>query len=240
MEDLNLSLVERLWSLEEVRVSSSDEETHIRKVGFALKTWRAQYKELKSQQNDKNGDIKDMKSDMYQLVGFFSVFQGVLFQGVTQLSTNACEFRYIPIALSVAATLGTIFGVSLKFSELLDIQERSNGYAISIKVLLYYINEILRQGKDFSFLPVADTSANDSALVNSTGCAPGLMNYCKPSVAERCKLKKRHDQEVVKKRARLEKQLENAKTEKYAILVYLFFIGIGFAYVLSVIMCLQY
>jgi len=136
MEDLNLSLVERLWSLEEVRVSSSDEETHIRKVGFALKTWRAQYKELKSQQNDKNGDIKDMKSDMYQLVGFFSVFQGVLFQGVTQLSTNACEFRYIPIALSVAATLGTIFGVSLKFSELLDIQERSNGYAISIKVLV--------------------------------------------------------------------------------------------------------
>lgn len=239
MEDLNLSLVERLWSLEEVRVSSSDELTHIRKVRFALKTWRAQYKELKSQQDGKNGDIKDMKSDMFQLIGFFSVFQGVLFQGVTQLSI-ACEFRYIPIALSVAATLGTIFGVSLKFSDLLDIKERSNGYAISIKVLLFYINEIQRQGKDFSFLPVADLSANDSALVNSTGCAPGVPNYSKPSVAERWKLKKHHDEEVVKKRARLEKEYEKTKLMKYIILVYLLFIGGGFAYVLSVIMCKQY
>jgi len=137
MEDLNLSLVEKLWSLEEGRVSSSSEQTHVRKVRFALKTWRAQYKELKSRQDGKNGDVKDMKSDMYQLIGFFSVFQGVLFQGVTQLQI-ACKFRYIPIALSVAASLGTIFGVSLKFSDLLDIQERSNGDAISIKVRIIY------------------------------------------------------------------------------------------------------
>jgi len=109
-----------------------------------------------------------------------------------------------------------------------------------LQVLLYYINEIQRQGKDFSFLPVADLSANDPALVNSTGCAPGVPNYSKPSVAERWKLKKRHDEEVVKKRARLEKEYENAKSLKYIILVYLFFIGTGFAYVLSVIMCDKY
>jgi hypothetical protein len=239
MEDLNLLLVEKLWSLEEGRVSSSSEQTHVRKVRFALKTWRAQYKELKSRQDGKNGDVKDMKSDMYQLIGFFSVFQGVLFQGVTQLQI-ACKFRYIPIALSVAASLGTIIGVSLKFSDLLDIQERSNGDAISIKVLLYYINGIQRQGKDFSFLPPADPPAIAPAVVNSTGCVPGVANYSNPSVAERWKLKKRHDEEVVKKRARLEKELENSKKLKYLILAYLILIGGGFAYVLSVIMCVRY
>lgn len=133
MEDLNLRLVEKLWTLEECKAASRSEEAHIKKVKFALETWRAQYKELKNRQDGKNGDIKDMKSDMYQLIGFFSVFQGVLFQGVTQLSI-ACRFRYIPMALSVAATVGTIFGVFLKFTDLLDIQERSNGDAVSIKV----------------------------------------------------------------------------------------------------------
>lgn len=133
MEDLNLSLVEKLWSLEEGRVLSSIEDPHVRKVRFALETWRAQYDVVKGRQDGKNGDIKDMKSEIYQLIGFFSVFQGVLFQGVSQLSV-ACEFRIIPMVLSIAASLGTIFGVFLKFTDLIDIQERSNGDAISIKV----------------------------------------------------------------------------------------------------------
>lgn len=217
-----MSLVNRLWSLKEGTVSSNTEDAHLRKVWFALKTWRAKYNDLKSRLDGKNGDIKDMKSDMYQLIGFFSVFQGVLFQGVTSF-TNGCEFRFIPMALAVATTLGTIFGVYHKFSDLLDIQDRRNGDAVSIKVLLYYINEIERLGKDFSFEAPVDQSANSSMAVET-----------------KWKLQKQHNVDVSKRQARLKKELENSNRLKYAILAYLFLIGGAFTYILSVMMCRQY
>lgn len=129
-------------------------------------------------------------------------------------------------------------------------------WLVYLQVLRYYISEIERQGKDFSFLPPTDPSAGVPGVVNSShpsvGAlgvvnasspvvgAPGVANYSNPSTAARWEVKKLHDEAVDRKGARLEKQLENSSRLKYIILLYLSLLGSGFAYVLSVIMCKQY
>ena len=81
--------------------------------------------------------VEDLTNQVFNLVGFFSVFQGVILTAVTQLSTSVttqlgapqvqarplCGKVWVPVALSALAAVVTIVAVLLKFKHLYILDE---------------------------------------------------------------------------------------------------------------------
>jgi hypothetical protein len=105
-----------LFELDYEKNPSIDPE--IKKIQYAFYIWKTDSKDTDSQIDGFKSDIKDGWTDVYQLIGFFSVFQGVLFQGLTQLTSQlSCEFYKIPFTLSVLASVATVTGAHVKLSK---------------------------------------------------------------------------------------------------------------------------
>jgi hypothetical protein len=58
------------------------------------------------------------KTELYQLVGFYIVFQGVIFAASVQTNRLDCSSWWIPFLLSLLASLVIVFGICLKFFDL--------------------------------------------------------------------------------------------------------------------------
>jgi hypothetical protein len=66
--------------------------------------------------------VASLKNEVYQLIGFFSVFQGVVLTAVSQSSLLYCHNKWSPIALSVLASVISTFGVIQKLNQINDLQ----------------------------------------------------------------------------------------------------------------------
>ena len=79
--------------------------------------------------------VEDLTNQVFNLVGFFSVFQGVILTAVTQLSTSVttqlgaaqarplCGKVWVPVVLSALAAGVTVVSVLLKFKHLYTLDE---------------------------------------------------------------------------------------------------------------------
>lgn len=78
--------------------------------------------------------VEDLTNQVFNLVGFFSVFQGVILTAVTQLSTSVttqlggssrplCGKVWFPVVLSALAAVVTVVSVLLKFKHLYALDE---------------------------------------------------------------------------------------------------------------------
>ena len=80
--------------------------------------------------------VEDLTNQVFNLVGFFSVFQGVILTAVTQLSTSVttqlgaqrqarplCGKVWVPVILSALAAGVTVVSVLLKFKHLYTLDE---------------------------------------------------------------------------------------------------------------------
>ena len=86
--------------------------------------------------------VAEFKNEVYQLIGFFSVFQGVLLTAVAQASQLHCPTRWIPISLSILASVVTIAGVIQKFNQISHTQQFKYATGLSLKVW-HLFSEIL-------------------------------------------------------------------------------------------------
>jgi hypothetical protein len=97
----------------------------------ALQEWSRKESLFTSRVERKKSKVADLKNEIYQLIGFFSVFQGVLLTAVSQSSLLHCKNAWSPIVLSVVASIITIFGVVQKlrkinaFLKTIDSEEQS-------------------------------------------------------------------------------------------------------------------
>ena len=90
----------------------------------------------------KKSKVAELKNEVYQLIGFFSVFQGVVLTAVAQASQLHCPTRWIPISLSILASVVTIAGVIQKFNQILDGERWLYARVLSLRVW-YLFSEIL-------------------------------------------------------------------------------------------------
>lgn len=97
----------------------------VRKAQFALSMWTAELITIREKQDRKKEELREYWTGVYQIIGFYSVFQGVIFQGVTTMSSLLrCGFYKVPVILSVLASAATFLGIYLKFDKVLK-QTRS-------------------------------------------------------------------------------------------------------------------
>jgi hypothetical protein len=100
----------------------------------ALEEWSKKETLFSTRVERKKQGVANVKSDVYQLLGIFSVFQGVLLTAVAQSSLLHCNNWWSPIALSLMASVVTISGVVQKLKRILEFQHTIHSEEQSLKV----------------------------------------------------------------------------------------------------------
>ena len=98
----------------------------------ALKEWDRKTELLAARVDRREKYIADLKNEIYQLIGFFSAFQGLVLTAVTQLTqtnSNHCGKVWSPVVLSGLAWIVAAVGVGQKFYSInrIQIDNRSEG-----------------------------------------------------------------------------------------------------------------
>lgn len=89
----------------------------------ALAEWERKEKLFTSRVERKTKKVGNLKNEVYQSIGFFSVFQGVILTAVAQSNLLHCNNWWSPILLSVLASVVTIAGVTQKLLQVSSLQK---------------------------------------------------------------------------------------------------------------------
>lgn len=100
----------------------------------ALGEWSRKESLFTNRVERKKTKVSDLKNEIYQLIGFFSVFQGVLLTAVSQSNLLHCNNWWSPIILSAVASIVTIFGVVQKLLQIESFQKTIHSEEQSLKV----------------------------------------------------------------------------------------------------------
>jgi hypothetical protein len=82
-------------------------------LNWLLDDWQKQFKEARDWRKTKTSATTNARSDLYQWIWFFVVFQGVVLTAVAQSTTLGCQQSWAPAAVSLVASL--VIGGSVHF-----------------------------------------------------------------------------------------------------------------------------
>lgn len=108
----------------------------------ALEEWDRKTELFATRVDRRDKYIADLKNEIYQLIGFFSAFQGLVLTAVTQLtqtSSNHCGKVWSPVVLSGLAWIVAVVGVGQKFYSINRIQIDNKSEAITRRVNNFYL-----------------------------------------------------------------------------------------------------
>ncbi|XP_073389625.1 uncharacterized protein [Physcomitrium patens] len=91
---------------------------------LAEQFWLQEIEAIVKRLDSTTKDAVSVNNEVYQLIGLFSVVQGVIFTAVTQSNLLACHRWPIPVTLSILTTLFSLLGVYSTFVGLQQITTR--------------------------------------------------------------------------------------------------------------------
>jgi hypothetical protein len=112
----------------------------------ALEDWKERKKSLGEKLDRREKRVEELTNQIYNVVGFFSVFQGVILTAVTQLtqtsqsSNQACPPRplcgkvWFPVVLSALAAVAAAIGIGLKYGHLNKIDKLIHKERLELRV----------------------------------------------------------------------------------------------------------
>ncbi|KAH8938060.1 hypothetical protein BDL97_16G062200 [Sphagnum fallax] len=121
------------------------------KLSLLLKDWEKQFKVARERLETKTTRTNSAKNDLYQWIGFFSVFQGVVLTAVAQSSTLGCQQSWAPASLSLIASVVTIVSVHFKLKSYRALEVNLADETYDSKILHQQIEELKTQGTSFKF-----------------------------------------------------------------------------------------
>jgi hypothetical protein len=100
----------------------------------ALEEWTRKENLFTARVERKTKKVDSLKNEVYQLLGFFSVFQGVLLTAVSQSNLLHCNNLWSPIVLSVLASVVTIAAIAQKLYQISSFNRTISSEEIAVKV----------------------------------------------------------------------------------------------------------
>jgi hypothetical protein len=100
----------------------------------ALQEWSRKEALFSNRVERKKKIVSNLKNEIYQLIGFFSVFQGVILTAVAQSSLLHCNNLWSPISLSVLASAASISGVVHKLMQIQSFETTIDSEDRTLKV----------------------------------------------------------------------------------------------------------
>ncbi|KAG0589252.1 hypothetical protein M758_1G006400 [Ceratodon purpureus] len=123
----------------------------------ALQEWERKSTLLTARVERKRKLGWNQRNEIYNLVGFFSVFQGVLLTAVSQSNLLHCNNWWSPFTLSVLASLVTFVGVYQKFSYIWSLDKTISSEENTLKAVVKRVNDLRREGNEFRFADCEDS-----------------------------------------------------------------------------------
>ncbi|CAM6025814.1 unnamed protein product [Sphagnum balticum] len=99
-------------------------DDHITRLQVALQDWERSLEEYKKHVDTYKKDRDVLRNEIYQGVGFFSAFQGLLLTAVAQSTLLSCKNLIFPFLLSAIATFTTVALVLQKYSVINNLESR--------------------------------------------------------------------------------------------------------------------
>jgi hypothetical protein len=121
------------------------------KLKVTLREWEKRYKVARERIEKKSTRASNAKNELYQLIGFYSVFQGVVLTAVAQSSTIFCKQSWGPASLSLLASIVTVLSVHFKLNNYSKLKSSLDQEIKDSKVLHEQIGELKARGKKFDF-----------------------------------------------------------------------------------------
>jgi hypothetical protein len=94
-----------------------------------INLWKAAFKEFRetatrfeNQSYKREEEMRSVKNEIYQVVGFFSAFQGLLITAAAQSNLLRCNNVGFILALSAFATAVAVFGIGQKIKAMEDLR----------------------------------------------------------------------------------------------------------------------
>jgi hypothetical protein len=87
------------------------------KLKRSLTEWEKRFEVSSLRIEKKNTRSINAKNELYQLIGFYSVFQGVVLTAVAQTNLIQCRQSWGPVSLSLLASIATIVSVYIKLKD---------------------------------------------------------------------------------------------------------------------------
>ncbi|KAH9530760.1 hypothetical protein CY35_19G001300 [Sphagnum magellanicum] len=121
------------------------------KLNRALIDWEKQFKAALSTIEKKRTRSINTKNELYQLIGFYSVFQGVVLTAVAQTNLIRCSQSWGPASLSLLASVATIASVYAKLKDYRKLRCALEDETNDSKVWKNRIKSLKTTGADFKF-----------------------------------------------------------------------------------------
>ncbi|KAG0577582.1 hypothetical protein KC19_5G166400 [Ceratodon purpureus] len=118
----------------------------------ALEDWERKGKLLTAKVERKKKRSGNLRNEVYQLIGFFSVFQGVVLTAVSQSNLLHCNNLWCPIVLSGLASIVTLAGVRQKLDTISALDKTILAEEASLRVIVARETYLRRLGKKFRFI----------------------------------------------------------------------------------------
>ena len=104
------------------------------KLKIAFQEWEAGFHMFTKRSEVKEAQRGHIRNEIYQLIGFFIVFQGVVYTAVAQAAVLRCTNWWTSFTLSLLASVVTIVAVVQKLSAQWDLTKTIANEKLSIKV----------------------------------------------------------------------------------------------------------
>jgi hypothetical protein len=139
----------------EIEANCLEEIDKIPRLKLILADWENKYKESRQRIDRKESLSLNVKNEIYNLIGFFSVFQGVVLTTVSQASALTCHNWWGPFALSLLCSIATVFGVCHKFYNFFEWKRATDDEIDHSKVTPLLRSHLLQiVGKSFHAMAV--------------------------------------------------------------------------------------
>jgi hypothetical protein len=109
---------------DEVRARNLFDIRADKNLSWLLDDWQKQFKLARDIIETKRTGTNNAKNELYQWIGFFSVFQGVVLTAVAQSTTIGCQQSWAPAVLSLIASLVTVVSVHFKLINYSELNAR--------------------------------------------------------------------------------------------------------------------
>jgi hypothetical protein len=110
----------------------------------ALEEWQNKVDWYGNRVDKRKAESHNINNEIYQVVGFFSAFQGLLLTAVAQSSLLHKNNRAFPLALSAFATVLTVIAVGQKNKQIREMRRNTKYEDPARKVHTHYISLCIR------------------------------------------------------------------------------------------------
>ncbi|KAG0625602.1 hypothetical protein M758_2G067700 [Ceratodon purpureus] len=117
----------------------------------ALSEWVNEEKSIESRIERRLKRRADLKAEIFNVFGFYLVFQGVLLTASAQTSYLHCQNVGLPISLSSFTSVGTLLHLRQKFMEMSGLREDTKKENTRLKVVKEKILALKDEGELFRF-----------------------------------------------------------------------------------------